>query len=56
MKAKDTNRQMEKPKRVLLTKEGTITSVVGDRKVTFRYITPMELKRMRRTTYDYLIK
>jgi len=56
MNTEDKNIANLKPKRVLLTKRGTITSVVGDKKVTFRYASPSELKRMRRSTYDYLIK
>jgi len=45
-----------KPKRVMLTKRGVITSIVGNKKVSFRYISPSELKGIRRTAYDYLIK
>jgi hypothetical protein len=56
MKAEDKNSVKEKPKRTLLTKLGTITSSEGDKKITFRYVSPSELKRIRRTTYDYLIK
>jgi hypothetical protein len=56
MEAIDKNIEKNKPKRVLLTKRGVITSVFGDKKVSFRYISPSELKGIRRATYDYLIK
>jgi len=56
MKTGDVNNTNVKPKRVLLTKRGVITSVYGNKKVSFRYISPSELKGIRRAAYDYLIK
>ena len=45
-----------KPKRTMLTKRGFITSMVGSKKVSFRYVSPTELKGIRRARYDYLVK
>ena len=56
MKTNEITNADGKPKRVLLTKRGVITIVVGDKKVSFRYVSPSELKGIRRTAYDYLIK
>jgi len=56
MKAGDVNNINVKPKRIMLQKRGTVTAVAGDKKITFRYIPASELKSIRCSAYEYLVK
>ena len=40
----------------MLKKKVTVTGIVVDKKVTFRYIPASELKSIRCSAYEYLVK